>query len=357
MAFQQRIILSLDENPHYEEAKEILKAPLELVKMLVISCFSEDTKQLLMYEKKLDAIKKRMAGITRARDLSSYKIAEYSSYLFAFQQFFHNSYRARQGSVLEEAIYYSLKYANVNPPGTREDRKKLIKSSFGIKRNVNYDIDFSAKKQDSILLGQIRSTDVTGGTTAKGSLVELLRFMLRTKTLGPPTLYLAVAWEPFEIQQKSSLINKMWDALRSEFRSENEESFMKGIDKGWKILNTNISIKLAYGVGNLGDELNNFVGNSATKTKLLSLWDIIQKWDDLWLTYAIASLELENLIFKGFINFQLLSKKLQKLNITISENDLKNYETNSITIAEELAKKWNEDTIPVTVPSDILNYH
>ena len=95
MAFQDRIILLLEEDPRFSEIKNILKSPLGLVKDLVETCFSsEANRNLLKYEKELDEIKKRVAGITRARSLSSYKIANYSSYLFAFQQFFHSSYRA-----------------------------------------------------------------------------------------------------------------------------------------------------------------------------------------------------------------------------------------------------------------------
>ena len=357
MAFQDRIILLIDENPQTEEVKDIFKSPLDLVKELVKCCFSSDASQsLLKYERELDAIKKRAAGITRAHNLSSYKIAEYSPYLFAFQQFFHSSYRARQGEVLEAVVYYSLKSANANPSKEKKDRKSLIKMSFGIRRNVGYDVDFFAKKQDNILLGQIRSTDVTGGTTAKGSLVDLLRFILREKRLSPSTRYLIVVWEPLERQQKQSLINKMWDSLRSELGTENETEFMENIDQGWEIPDTNISVRLVYGTGEFGDELDDFAGNNNAKTKLLSLWESIQKWDDLWLTYAIASLELENLIFRGFTNFQLLDKKLQELNIAILNDDFRNYGASSITIAEKLARGWSESTLPVTAPSDILNY-
>jgi len=358
MGYQDRIMLLLEDGATFDEIKDIFKSPLDLVRELVKSCFSDDPNEgLLKHEKELDAIKKRAAGITRSHDLSSsYKIAKYSPYLFAFQQFFHSSYRARQGGVLEAVVYYTLKSFNVSPLKKTKHKKNAVKRLFGIQKNVGYDIDILAEKPNRLLLGQIRSTDVTGGTTAKGSLVDLLRFILREKRLDPPTDYLIVVWEPLESQQKPSLINKIWDSLRSEIGQSNETSFKKQITQGWQIPGTNISVKLVYGVDELGDVLNSFVNSKTAKDKLKTLWDSIQRWDDLWLTYAIASLELENLIFNGRTNFQILDKKLKRLKITISTEDLKNYVNSSIKIAEEIAREWKEDTLPVTSPAEILNY-
>lgn len=358
MGFQDRIILLLETDPAVNEVKDILKSPLKLVKELIKSCFTDDPNQgLLKHERELDAIKKRVAGIGRSRDLSSsYKIAEYSPYLFAFQQFFHSSYRARQGGVLEAVVYYSLKLPNVSPLKKPKEKKERLKELFGIRTKVGYDIDIFAERSDHLLLGQIRSTDVTGGTTAKGSLVDLLRFILREKNLEPHTLYLIIVWEPLERQQKPSLINKIWDSLRSELGEDNETSFKEQIDDGWQIPDTNTTVKLIYGIDDLEDELSDFANNETAKSKLKSLWDSIQKWDDLWLTYAIASLELENLVFKTFTNFQILDKKLDELNITISDDDLRNYKERSKEITEEIAKEWKESTLPVSVLAEMLNY-
>jgi len=357
MAFQDRIILLIDDSPQLKEIKDIFKSPLNLAKELVKACFENDPNQgLLKYESELDAIKKRAAGITRAHNLSSYKIAEYSPYLFAFQQFFHSSYRARQGEVLEAVAYYSLESANANPTKEKGERRRLAKTSFNIRGNVGYDVDFFASKSSKILLGQIRSTDVTGGTTAKGSLVDLLRFIIREKRLDPVTHYVIVVWEPLQRQQKSSLIGKIWDSLRSEIGTENETAFKEQIDDGWQIPDTNISVRLIYGIEEFGDELNDFAENETAKAKLLSLWESIQKWDDLWLTYAIASLELENLIFRRYSNFQVLDRKLNELGLAISNDDIRNYKVSSVSIAEKIAREWTENTLPVTAPADILNY-
>jgi len=358
MGFQDRIILLLEDDPLFNEIKDIFKSPLDLVKDLVKSCFTQNTDEsLLKHEKELDAIKKRVAGIARSHDLSSsYSIAKYSPYLFAFQQYFHSSYRARQGGALEAVVYYSLKLSNANPLKRPGEKKLRVKELFGIQRNVGYDIDVFAEREDRLLLGQIRSTDVTGGTTAKGSLVDLLRFILRVRNRNPLTLYLIIVWEPLERQQKPSLINKIWDSLRSQVGDENETNFKEHIDEGWQIPNTNISVRLIYGIDELGDALSNFADSVIAKNKLTSLWESIQQWDDLWLTYAIASLELENLAFYGFTNFQILNKKLEKLKIRISWNDVKNYKEKSTEIADQIAKEWAESTLPVSAPADVLNY-
>lgn len=357
MTLQDRIMLLIDEDPALNEIKDICKSPLQLARKLVDSCFAKDLNQgLLKYEHKLDAIKKRAAGITRAEHLAStYKIAAYSPYLFAFQQFCHSSYRARQGEVLEAVIYYSLKSANANPSKEKGERRRLVKEVFDIEENVGYDVDFFASKQSRILLGQIRSTDVTGGTTAKGSLVDLLRFILRHRRKDPVTHYIIVVWEPLERQQKSSLISKIWDSLRSEIGAEKEGAFKENIDEGWQIPETNILVRLIYGIEDFGKELDAFSQNSTANTKLLLLWDSIQNWDDLWLTYAVASLELENLVLNGHTNFQMLDKKLNDLGITISNDDLRNYKARSAELAKRILEEWTED-LPVTTASDILNY-
>jgi len=358
MAFQDRVILLLEDGEEFEEIKDIFRSPLGLVQDMVEACFTEGPNSgLLKYEQELDAIKKRVAGVTRSRELSStYKVAGYASYLFAFQQFFHSSYRARQGGALESIVYYSLGAAGASPLNGTGEKKRRVKALFGIPRNVGYDVDFLATKQNRLVLGQIRSTDVTGGTTAKGSLVDLLRFILREKTQEPETRYLIVVWEALESQQKSALINKIWDSLRSEVGEPNERSFKENIDDGWAIPDSSISIRLIYGVDELGEELSRFADDRTAKTKITALWESIQKWDDLWLTYAIASLELENLVFRNLSNFQILKRKMRELGLAISGADLQNYRESSAAMAEKIARSWTENTLPVSSPAEALNY-
>lgn len=358
MPLQERLILLLESDPEFDEIKDILKSPLGLVEELVKSCFSNDPNEsLLKHEKKLDDIKKKVAGIASSHMMSgTYKVAEYSPYLFAFQQFFHSSYRARQGFPLEEVTYRSLNLGNATATKTSTARKQKVKELFGIRRGSGKDIDFLATKSNEVMFGQIRSTDMTGGTTAKLSLVEFLTYILRSRTLDPVAKYLVVVWEPLESQQKSALINKVWDLLRDHEGEENETEFKRQIGSGWHIRDTNITLKLVYGLDELGNEFNDFTGNETAKSRFLSLWTSLERWDDLWLTYAITSLELEKLIFSGSTNFQILNQKLNELGITISNEDLRNYRESSERIAIQIAEAWGENTLPVSAPAEILNY-
>lgn len=64
MPLQERLIILLESDPAYSEIKDILKSPLGLVKELVRSCFTDDPNEgLLKHERKLDDIKKKVAGI------------------------------------------------------------------------------------------------------------------------------------------------------------------------------------------------------------------------------------------------------------------------------------------------------
>jgi len=361
MPLQERLLLLLESAPEFDDIKDILKSPLGLVTDLVKSCFSNDPDEsLLKHEGKLDDIKKKVAGIASSHMMSgTYKVAKYSPYLFAFQQFFHSSYRARQGFPLEEITYRSLNLGSATAIKTSTARKQKIKELFGIRggiRRIRKDIDFLATKPNEVVFGQIRSTDVTGGTTAKLSLVEILIEILRTCTLNPVAKYLVVVWEPLQRQQRSALINKVWDLLRAHEGEENETEFKRQIGSGWQLRDTNITLKLVYGTSELGDEFNDFTESNTAKSKFLTLWNSIERWDDLWLTYAIASLELEKLIFNGSTNFQILDQKLDELGITVSHNDLRNYKESSERIAVRIAEEWAEDTLPVSAPAEILNY-
>jgi len=128
MSFQERVIFLLEDEADFDEIKDIFRFPLGLVKDLIDACFTERPNDgFLKYERELDSIKKRVAGVTRSRELTpAYKVARYASYLFAFQQFFHNSYRARQGGALESIVYYSLKAASAEPYNVTGEKKRGV---------------------------------------------------------------------------------------------------------------------------------------------------------------------------------------------------------------------------------------
>src|ERR1035441_4524134 len=97
--FQNRIMISLDKSTEYLRINKALKSPLGLAHELIRNLFNKSFDNI---KNELDSIKKFVAGIDRAEELGSgYKIAKFYPYLFSFHQFFHSSYRARQGKTLE----------------------------------------------------------------------------------------------------------------------------------------------------------------------------------------------------------------------------------------------------------------
>lgn len=95
----------------------------------------------------LDEIKLFAAGINRAQRLSSnYTLASYYPFMFAFHQYFHSSFRARQGRVLEQMIQDILKeYGECESvPNSNKDRLSLLGNIFETDEPPNLDIDVMA---------------------------------------------------------------------------------------------------------------------------------------------------------------------------------------------------------------------
>jgi len=79
-------------------------------------------------------------------------------------------------------------------------------------------------------------------------------------------------------------------------------------------------------------------------------------WDDLWLSYAIASLEIENIVIKNTSNPLLLEEYMEKAGVSLTASHLANYAESSIAITQKVIPLWDKDTLPVMTPSDIANY-
>ncbi len=101
----------MDDNAEMLLVKDILKSPLALADKIFTCLFEE---KLVELKDDLDEIKSFAAGINRAEELSiSYSLASYYPFMFAFHQYFHSSFRARQGKVLERVLQEILrKYGN-----------------------------------------------------------------------------------------------------------------------------------------------------------------------------------------------------------------------------------------------------
>ncbi len=369
--FQDRRLILLDNRPGAMVAREMLRSPLGLVLKLVDALFEKDLDHgLLRYKKQLDDIKKRAAGLARAELLGrDYSVARYSIYIFAFQQFFHSSYRARQGIVLEKVVEAVLERTGLFRIIKGAKKKELTIRKYydmSLPENENLpDIDVLAfGKEDSVrgivLMFQTRSTDVTGGTTAKGSLVDLLTYILKYGDSEKDTRYILVVWEPGQSLQKHSLINKVWDRLSPfmghQVSSKERKEFTRNIAKGVQIPNTHITLRLVYGIDELAKVLAEYTGSEEIGEILRDTWDALMNWDDLWLSYAVASLEIENVVIRNTSNPLLLEEYMKKAGVLLSKSHLANYVESSILIAQKVIPLWDKDTLPVRTPSDVANY-
>jgi len=82
----------------------------------------------------------------------------------------------------------------------------------------------------------------------------------------------------------------------------------------------------------------------------------VEKWDDLWVAYSLASLEIEIRAFKGLSNIKLVNENFEKIN---SKFDFSSYSSlvNSINeITDKIIPLWTENSIPLQTPADQIHY-
>ena len=307
----------------------------------------------------LDKIKQFVAGINRAISLRDYKLADFYPTMFAFHQYFQSSFRARQGKVLEVVLQEILRNytrSNVVPDKVAE-MQTIIKDVFKLKTPPTLDIDALGKddKNKKIIIVQIRSRDDTGGTTAKGSLVDFLRDLLRThKESNYKLTYLIAIWDERNSQQKKPTISKMYSSLKENIKVS-ESDFEKNISKGVN-LTKNIILKMAYGTDEIANALYNWDNQSKDKKIIESIkkiTDIVTNWDDLWISYAVSSLEIEIISFYGKSNIEILERYLSNEKINLDDNfDIKKIDEISL----KISSKWKETTIPLSSVSDKILY-
>lgn len=359
--FQKRTFLLLvdetDDNKN-ELVKQILQSPLEFAEEIIKALFNH---KLGAFKNKLDEIKMFAAGITQSESIKDeYKFAGYYAYMFAFHQYFHSSFRARQGKILEKMMQYLLKdYLSCDTvPTTIKERKEILTKAFGKEIKKKGDIDAFAMKGTHIVAMQIRSRDDTGGTTAKGSLVSYLKKMLELNR--EPTqeiLYLISIWVVGDSNQKRSTIYEIYDIIKDNIDSIDRETFEESIDTSIEI-KKNIKIQMTYGTEEMMQALCQWFGidYDEVKDEVANLINRLAIWDDLWLAYSVANLELQLEKTKGISNIDLLNEKWDKLGLSF---DFSSYENLVISIdnaTNEIAHKWTEDTIPFSALSDELCY-
>jgi len=351
----RRRLLLLEDNEASKEVIEILQSSLGLVRILVCLAFCDETRGFQVLTDTLDSVKKVAAGLYATESKINYPIANYSRYLFSFQQFFHSSYRARQGNVLEEIIRKTLKKAGATVFEKRE-HKNTLQNIIGIDTTSGHDVDVLAAKDNSFLLIQVRSRDDTGGTTAKGSLVELLADFLQHEREPEFNLYYVIyVWEPLQEEQKQSLVNKCQSQLERVITLQDD--FAETLYNGGIVdLRSNTHLQLVYGTDKFSELISNFTNNRGATDLLREELSLLNNWDDMWLSYAMVSLELENMKIHNKFNFKILEEKLSKEGLSFSNEDIKNYNESSERYALQILPKWVEDTLPVDSPSEQLNY-
>ena len=356
--FQDRYLVSLDRSEEGKVVRAILASTNDLAMQIIRILFRNNFKEI---KEGLDTIKKFVAGVSRAESFSdSYKLANYYSYLFSFHQYFHSSYRARQGKTLEALLNQILvecgkdfKVANKT-----NEKVELTKELFPEMKS-KMDIDTVCRKnKNSYLMVQLRSRDDTGGTTAKGSLVEFLRKSFEwEKNPRKNLLYLVTIWDVINSSQKKITKVKIYANLRHIIgTSISEEEFINSVEKGITV-KKGIILKMTYGTDELSQTLGKWASPEAkigpkTIGKMISR---VENWDDLWLSYAIVSLELDNQIIRGFNNVEILKKYLLQedlIKIIKSSNQV----GTANEIALHIAPLWKEDSIPVGSLSEKIHY-
>lgn len=352
------ILLARDGDPDMDKMAEMLRSPLGLAQLLACLSFTTHPKHgLFLARDNLDPIKKVAASLARAEvNSKDYRVADYAAYVFAFQQFFHSSYRARQGLVLERILGGALQDSGAVVYKSKKEALDAIKEELGITLDRRHDVDVMAKNsRGGYLIVQLRSTDNTGGTTAKGSLVDLLADILRSRSgVSHDLLYLVVVWEKLDSAQKRSLVTRLLEPLGGTFtKPETKEKLIAGsaVQVGRRV-----RLQLVYGKENIAETLSEFTPRSGMREALPKNLTLLESWDDLWLAYALASLELERLVMGEQSNFQLLEEKLSSLGVKITSHDWEDYSRRSEQLAEMVYKIWTEESIPMKSPADMLTY-
>lgn len=354
--FQERFLLTLDNTKNSKTARKILKSPLDLAIKTTHHLFENNFGEM---KENLDSIKYFVAGIKRAKQLgNNYRIANYFTYLFAFQQFFHSSYRARQGKALEElskVVVRNLSTKFKVPDSNKRKRQIVARAVKGYSSDLDLDLVVGKGSSNKILVMQLRSRDNTGGTTAKASLVDALKEILQSKIKSGGSLYYLIGvWDKVDSNQKQSTINKLYSSLKPYLSKKlTKKRLTNEIENGVEV-KKGICLELAYGKKAIEESINQWTKRKSNIAKVI---DKILNWDDLWLSYVIASMELENQTINGFDNITYLNKLLDKKNYNHSSFTRNNQ---FLILANDLALQiipsWKKDSIQARSAAEKAHY-
>jgi len=119
-------------------------------------------------------------------------------------------------------------------------------------------------------------------------------------------------------------------------------------------------LKLAYGTTEISTAL--FEWNNSKDQNVLNaikkITNSVMAWDDLWVSYAISSLELEVKELHNKCNIKLLENYLKKeqVDLKIFLSDINNLGKNIDELTLTISSKWNENSIPLFSVSDQILY-
>ncbi|MDM7461225.1 MAG: hypothetical protein P3X24_006215, partial [bacterium] len=324
---------------------------------------------------------------------SSHPLADYYKTMFLFQQWFHSSYRARQGKVLEHLMRYALvKRARIDTIALPQDSRlrkffqqlktepfqiATIKDMFqqlypnqhiqGTLGDIDAFAVVDAGSCKRVIAIQIRSRDDTGGATAKGSLVDFLK---KLSNFGVPqfdTLYLVGVWDKQSITQKKTTINKVLDALEIARKEGGQRerlvaSETLGEGKRYQLMER-IYLQLRYGLEDIQQAIDDWV-NANSLASAPNLEDLTRDficWDDFWIAYAIATIEIHNKSLTGKSNIVELVSLLENRSeicarLTHNPETIETIHRDIEQLAKDIVAIWNKPVHPFTTPRDIFLY-
>lgn len=341
MQTQDRFLLLLDKTPQAQLAQRILKSPLGLAKRVIDYLFDNRFSQL---KDDLDSIKQFVAGINRVSQLDSYQLARYYPYFFAYHQHFHSAYRATQGKVLEGLIQEWVRTSAIpldvsSSTKTRNEYLKRVLPDY----DSLLDLDVVVADGARVLCVQLRSRDDTGGTTAKGSLVQATRYMMRQARVLPNSHihYVVGVWDVRKRQQETSTKKKWFQDLEADMNLS-EADFSAQLTSGVR-LRPHLTLQLAYGYAELASVISAWAGGIESQM-LENLITYISQADDLWLAYLVAHLELESLELYGQNNILMLTQALSAHPYRVDTfTTSQEYVALADELAQKIASEWRGD--------------
>ena len=115
---------------------------------------------------------------------------------------------------------------------------------------------------------------------------------------------------------------------------------------------------MAYGTDQIEEALFDWIGDSNEKVleSISTIVRLVSDWDDLWISYTIASLELEVTTLLGQSNVRLLNEKYDKIGIRFNFTSYQNLTDSIDRIVQQIIPLWKEDSIPLKSLSDKAQY-